>query len=209
NSRRAVILAQAEDKIPKLLGVLRKEKVEDIKYTLVYCEEKQVNILTKFRSELGLRVHRFDSTVSNTEREGILESLAEGTRLVLVASKCVDEGVDVPNTRVAYFLSSTSNPREFVQRRGRILRTANQKHIAEMHHFIVFPDEADTDTFTMIAKKELPRFAEFSGSALNQSMAKTSIIKYLDQYNLSHLMDKKPWDVYNKMKEEFENDIFE
>src|SRR5699024_5160498 len=156
NRRRALILAKAEDKIPKLLSLLSKEKIEDIKYTLVYCAEKQVNILTKLLSELGLRVHKFDSTVSNKEREQIL--------------KCFDEGVDVPNTRVAYFLSSTSNPREFVQRRGRILRTANQKHIAEIHDFIVFPDEADTDTFTMIAKKELPRFAEFSGSALNQSM---------------------------------------
>jgi len=209
NRRRALILAKAEDKIPKLLSLLSKEKIEDIKYTLVYCAEKQVNILTKLLSELGLRVHKFDSTVSNKEREQILKSFAEGTIQVLVAIKCLDEGVDVPNTRVAYFLSSTSNPREFVQRRGRILRTANQKHIAEIHDFIVFPDEADTDTFTMIAKKELPRFAEFSGSALNQSMAKTSIIKYLDQYNLSHLMDKKPWDVYNEMKEEFENDIFE
>src|SRR5699024_6210301 len=76
---------------------------EDIKYTLVYCAEKQVNILTKLLSELGLRGHKFDSTVSNKEREQILKSYAQGTIQELVAMKCLDEGVDVPNTRVAYF----------------------------------------------------------------------------------------------------------
>src|SRR5690625_6257384 len=89
--RRALILEKAEDKIPKLLSLLSKEKIEDIKYTLVYCAEKQVNILTKLLSELGLRVHKFDSTVSNKEREQILKSFAEGTIQVLVAIKCLDE----------------------------------------------------------------------------------------------------------------------
>src|SRR5699024_8667698 len=126
-----------------------------------------------------------------------------------VAIKCLDEGVDVPSTRVAYFLASTSNPREFVQRRGRILRTAKNKSMAEIHDLIVFTEDVDSNTFTMIAKKELPRFAEFSGSAINRSGSKNRIIKYLDMYNLNHLMNKKPWDVYNEMKEEYDNDFFE
>ncbi|MEM5687276.1 helicase-related protein [Bacillus cereus] len=83
----------------------------------------------------------------------MLEAFADGTIQVLVAIKCLDEGVDVPSTRSAYFLASTSNPREFVQRRGRILRTAKGKTLAEIHDFIVFPDGIDADTFTMIVKK--------------------------------------------------------
>src|SRR5699024_532255 len=179
------------------------------KYTLVYCAEKQVNILTKLLSELGLRVHKFDSTVSNKEREQILKSFAEGTIQVLVAIKCLDEGVDVPSTRVAYFLASTSNPREFVQRRGRILRKARNKTIAEIHDFIVLAEEMDADTFTMIAKKELPRFAEFSSAAINQNNAKMQIFDSLDPYNKNHLMDKRPWDVYKEMQEEYENELLE
>src|SRR5699024_8113047 len=113
------------------------------------------------------------------------QAFADGTIQVLIAIKCLDEGVDVPSTRSAYFLASTSNPREFVQRRGRILRTAKGKVLAEIHDFIVFPDGIDPDTFKMIVKKELPRFAEFSSAAINQSIAKKEIHPYLDPYNLN------------------------
>lgn len=209
NRRRSLILAKANGKIQLLLSLLKKRDVGNIQHTLVYCAEKQVSIITKALSDIGLRVHKFDSTVSNKNRKKILKSFEKGTIQVLVAIKCLDEGVDVPSTRCAYFLASTSNPREFVQRRGRILRTAKGKTLAEIHDFIVFPDGMDADTFTMIAKKELPRFAEFSSAAINQSTAKNEIHSYLDQYNLNYLMDMKPWDVYNEMKEAYDNGVFE
>lgn len=209
NRRRSLILAKAEGKIPLLLSLLKEENIEDIQHTLVYCAEKQVNVLTKALSDMGLRVHKFDSTLVNKRRKKVLDSFAEGTIQILVAIKCLDEGVDVPSTRSAYFLASTSNPREFVQRRGRILRTAKRKTLAEIHDFIVLPTGVDSDTFTMIVKKELPRFAEFSNAAINQSIAKSVVYPYLDPYNLNYLMDMKPWDVYNKMKEAYENGVFE
>ncbi|MFD6440443.1 DEAD/DEAH box helicase family protein, partial [Peribacillus sp. NPDC060186] len=209
NRKRSLILAKAYGKIPLFLSLLKEKNVEDIQHTLVYCAEKQVSVLTKALSDMGLRVHKFDSTVANKERKKVLEAFADGTIQVLVAIKCLDEGVDVPSTRSAYFLASTSNPREFVQRRGRILRTAKGKTLAEIHDFIVFPDGMDADTFTMIAKKELPRFAEFSSAAINQSTAKNEVYPYLDPYNLNHLMDMKPWDVYNEMKEAYEDGVFE
>ncbi|MDA2771325.1 DEAD/DEAH box helicase family protein [Bacillus cereus group sp. Bc010] len=209
NRKRSLILAKASGKIPLLLSLLKKRNVEVIQHTLIYCAERQVSVLTKALSDMGLRVHKFDSTVANKERKKVLEAFADGTIQVLVAIKCLDEGVDVPSTRSAYFLASTSNPREFVQRRGRILRTAKGKTLAEIHDFIVFPDGIDADTFTMIVKKELPRFAEFSGAAINQSTAKNEIYPYLDPYNLNYLMDMKPWDVYYKMKEAYEDGVFE
>ena len=209
NRKRALILAKAYGKIPRLLSLLKEKNARDIQHTLVYCAEKQVSVLTKALSDMGLRVHKFDSTVANKERKKVLEAFAKGTIQVLVAIKCLDEGVDVPSTCSAYFLASTSNPREFVQRRGRILRTAKGKTLAEIHDFIVFPNGMDTDTFTMIAKKELPRFAEFSSAAINQSTAKNEVFPYLDPYNLNHLMDMKPWDVYNEMKEAYEDGVFE
>ncbi|MED1511844.1 DEAD/DEAH box helicase family protein [Bacillus proteolyticus] len=209
NRKRSLILAKAYGKIPLLLSLLKEKNVEDIQHTLVYCAERQVSVLTKALSDMGLRVHKFDSTVANKERKKVLEAFADGTIQVLVAIKCLDEGVDVPSTRSAYFLASTSNPREFVQRRGRILRTAKGKMLAEIHDFIVFPDGMDADTFTMIVKKELPRFAEFSSAAINQSTAKNEVYPYLDPYNLNHLMDMKPWDVYNEMKEAYEDGVFE
>lgn len=209
NRKRALIIAKSEGKIPRLLALLKEKKIETVNHTLVYCAEKQVNIITKALSELGLRVHKFDSTVNNRERKKVLSAFSKGDIQVLVAIKCLDEGVDVPSTRVAYFLASTSNPREFVQRRGRVLRKAEGKSVAEIHDFIVFAEGMDNDTFTLIAKKELPRFAEFSSAAINQSAAKIKLFEHLDPYNLNYLVDKKPWDVYKEMREEYENELFE
>ncbi|MGE7953174.1 DEAD/DEAH box helicase family protein [Lysinibacillus xylanilyticus] len=207
NRKRALILAKANQKIPMLLDLLEEKGVMNISHTIVYCAENQVNVLTKLLSEMGLRVHKFDSTVNTRDRQTILSRFADGELQVLVAIKCLDEGVDVPSTRCAYFLASTSNPREFVQRRGRILRKHANKHLAEIHDFIVFPEDVDSDTFIKIAKKELPRFAEFANPSLTPSQAKNVILPYISQYNLNHLMDMKPWDVYREMKEEFDNDF--
>jgi superfamily II DNA or RNA helicase len=209
NRKRALILAKAWEKIPRLLSMLEEKGVENIYHTIVYCAENQVNDLTVSLSQLGLKVHKFDSTVPTKERQLILEAFAKEEIQVLVAIKCLDEGVDVPSTRCAYFLASTSNPREFIQRRGRILRKSPGKHLAEIHDFIVFPKDVDEKTFEMIAKKELPRFAEFCNSAINRSSAKNKILPYISPYNLNHLMDMKPWDVYKEMKEAFDRDYIE
>jgi superfamily II DNA or RNA helicase len=209
NRKRALIIAKAWGKIPRLLSLLEDKGVENIYHTIVYCSENQVNELTVALSQIGLRVHKFDSTVPNKERQRILVAFADEEIQVLVAIKCLDEGVDVPSTRCAYFLASTSNPREFIQRRGRILRRSQGKYIAEIHDFIVFPKDVEEHTFTMIAKKELPRFAEFCNSAINRSSSKNKIIPYISPYNLNHLMDMKPWDVYREMKEGFDREYFE
>lgn len=208
NRKRSLILAKASQKIPRLVALLREKRKENIFHTIVYCAENQVNELTVALSQIGLRVHKFDSTVPTKERQRILDAFAMEEIQILVAIKCLDEGVDVPSTRCAYFLASTSNPREFVQRRGRILRTAPGKHLAEIHDFIVLPEDVDEKTFTMIAKKELPRFAEFSNSAINRSSSKNKILPYISPYNLNHLMDMKPWDVYKEMKEENDSEYF-
>lgn len=208
NRKRALILAKAWEKIPRLLSILEEKGVGNIYHTIVYCAENQVNELTVALSQLGLRVHKFDSTVPTKERQRILTAFASEEIQVLVAIKCLDEGVDVPSTRVAYFLASTSNPREFIQRRGRILRKSPGKHLAEIHDFIVLPQDVDEKTFTLIAKKELPRFAEFCGSAINRSSAKNKVLPYISPYNLNYLMDMKPWDVFNEMKEAFDRDYY-
>lgn len=204
NRRRARILSKAEQKIPHLLRLLTEKGVENISHTIVYCAEEQVVLLTRLLSDLDLRVHKFDSTVPNKRRTGILQLFAAGEIQVLIAIKCLDEGVDIPSTKTAYFLASTSNPREFVQRRGRILRKYHGKVFAEIYDFITFPENADDNTFVSIAEKELPRFAEFANSSISPSQAKNTIMPYVSPYNLNYLMDMKPWDVYQKMKEDYE-----
>lgn len=205
NRRRAKILSKAEQKIPRLIDLLEAKGIDNISHSIVYCADGQVNEITTLLDRLGLKVHKFDSTVPHKQRKEVLKLFAAGEIQVLVAIKCLDEGVDVPSTKIAYFLASTSNPREFVQRRGRILRTYSGKVFAEIYDFIVLPQDADDSSFISVARKELPRFAEFANSSITPSEAKNVILPYISRYNLNHLMDIKPWDVYYAMKEEYEN----
>lgn len=199
--KRTTIVAKARNKIPNFLKQIRTENLNELKHTLVYCAPGQTDIITKELNALGLKVSKFNSTLSMAERQKVLNMFENERIQVLVAMKCLDEGVDIPSTRKAYFLASTSNPREFVQRRGRILRKFKGKNFAEIYDYITFPIEATYDDFKSVATKELPRFAEFSDDALNSSKSINYINEFLVQYNLSHLMYQKPWDIYKENRE--------
>ena len=99
---------------------------------------------------------------------------AEGRIDVLLAMKCLDEGVDIPRTQYGIFASSTGNPRQFIQRRGRILRKHDDKSMAYIYDMIVVPDMAQqsgmTDYFNIeqkLVKQELSRVAYFAQLASN------------------------------------------
>lgn len=204
--RRANLVNKASNKINDFLRDFKSENLVEMSHTLVYCAPGNIEKIVKAISDLGVKVSKFNSDIKNSDREKLLAMFAKGQIQVLVAIKCLDEGVDVPATKTAYFLSSTSNPREFVQRRGRILRKHPGKSFAKIHDYIVLPVQFTYDDFYKIAVKELPRFSEFNESALNSAQGKLEMSRVLEDYNLSHLMYKKPWDVYKEMKEMFEND---
>ncbi len=209
--KRSLIVKNAQNKLPAFLELIREQKKKGfIKNTLVYCSAGDNNRITKLISELGIKVHQITYNETLSERESILKRFSNGEIEVLVAIKCLDEGVDIPSTEIAYFLASTSNPREFVQRRGRILRTFKGKISSSIYDFIVFPSlNIDSKIGVLyennkkIISKEMPRFAEFSLYSINRFYSREIIRNYLREYNLEYLMDKLPWDVYNEMKEEF------
>lgn len=201
NRKRALILSKAENKKAKLYSIFQNKNRDEVSHTLVYVAPGEVEEITSSLANLGYRVHRFDSKVSLEDRMQILRSFDDGSIQILVAIKCLDEGVDVPSTRTAYFLASTSNPREFVQRRGRILRTYPGKNIAELYDFIILPTGASDQLYKSIASKEIPRFAEFSRYAINNYKARDIVGTELRKYSLEYLMDKLPWEVYREFKQ--------
>lgn len=203
--KRARVIQNAEQKKERLYSLLKKQEV--LSHTLVYCGIGQVSEIVESISNLGIRVHRFNSELNQFEREKILKRFSDGEIQVLVAIKCLDEGVDVPSTRTAYFLSSTSNPREFIQRRGRVLRKSKGKILSEIYDFIVLPDKpgTDRDLFKSIAEKEMPRFSEFSQFAINQYDAREQITPILRRYELDYLMDITPWEMYEQIKSKGES----
>lgn len=208
--QRARIISSAEQKIPTLIHLLDRiqqecrSRGEESSGILVYCAPgEHANVLQSI-APLGLRCHEFVHDVSLKDREKLLALFASGDIQVLVAIKCLDEGVDVPSTRKAFILASSTNPREFVQRRGRILRKAPGKSLAVIYDFLVIPP-ADRlalkyESDIGILQREMPRFVEFASSATNQFSARSVIRDILDRLEMLNLLDEKPWDVYHKLK---------
>ena len=123
------------------------------------------------------------------DRDTVLSDFASGKLQVLTSMKCLDEGVDVPRSELAVFCASTGNPRQFIQRRGRILRTHPDKHNAIIHDLVVAPIiNSDQNNYNMernLIKNELQRVRDFAKLSENADYAYNELKDILSFYNLS------------------------
>lgn len=191
--KRADLLNKAENKLPTLKQLVV-DRTDLLHHALFYCAPGQIDRVTPMLGqELRLRIHRFTAEEPTNQRRSLLEDFASGRLQGLVAMRCLDEGVDVPSTQSAYILASSGNPREFIQRRGRILRNAKSKDHAFIHDLIAVPpldycqQRKDTSTFSAerkIVQRELKRFGEFAKSAANRYQAIEKIWEIARIYDL-------------------------
>jgi len=142
-----------------LEGILKNEKVE---HTVVYVPEgyenvedkdesnHYINIYTKAISNLGITVRQFGDKKS---RELVIEQFKNKTVEVLTAMKTMDEGVDIPEIKRAIICSSSSNERQYIQRRGRILRKLKNK-VAEVYDLILEPNSPEFWNYLDYDEKE-------------------------------------------------------
>ena len=112
----------------------------------------------------------------------------------IVAIKCLDEGVNIPSIKTAFILASTTNPKEYIQRRGRVLRTWPGKEFAEIYDFVTLPQNIDTVRYLTdeekaggraLVKNELLRLKEFSAVALNRIDSLCLIDEIQNVYQIS------------------------
>jgi len=101
----------------------------------------------------------------------------------LVAIKCLDEGVDIPAVKRAFLLSSSGNPKEFIQRRGRVLRKHPSKKFSEIYDFIVVPRNIDKYSKNYFLN-ELKRYKEFARLSLNYIDSEKILIKFMEENNI-------------------------
>ncbi len=117
-----------------------------------------------------LRCSTFTGRESRKTREGLLSAFAAGRIDVLFAMRCLDEGVDVPRAERGIITSSTGNPRQFIQRRGRLLRTHPDKAFSHIYDIIVAPPETGRESSGMernLLMGEFRRVAHFASLAEN------------------------------------------
>jgi hypothetical protein len=128
-------------------------------------------------------------TSQSSDRDSMIEDFSNGKIQVLTSMKCLDEGVDVPRSEMAIFCSSTGNPRQFIQRRGRILRTHPDKQIAIIHDLIVSPKVSHaSDSYHLmksLLKSELIRVREFALLSENPANTILELQDVLNYYGLN------------------------
>lgn len=209
--KRARLIAGARNKVTELLKVI-KPYVHD-NHMLVYCgatkydrsdindegEVTQIETICKMlSSEYNLKVRKFTSEENRKERLEIKTLFEEGIDLqVIVAIKCLDEGVNIPAIKRAFILASSTNPKEYIQRRGRVLRKYEGKDYAEIFDFITLPrplrqvkfcDIEERKLDLTLIQKEFIRMMDFANSAKNPfeiDMLKENILNTYGAYNLN------------------------
>lgn len=199
------IINNSSNKIDIFLEKMKQKSISEQKNILVYCSPQNISYITKELGNIGYRVSKFIYKLNSKERKLTLKSFENGEIQIITSIKCLDEGVDVPSIQEAHFLSSTTNPKEFIQRRGRILRKSKDKIFAKIYDYIILPENEYYNIFENVAKTEMPRFAEFSRYAINKEEAWSKVSPYLTKHSLIHLMDLTPWEIYYSGGDRYEN----
>jgi len=173
---RRALLETAQNKMAALEAALENEDLRTLRHTLIYASDKApaqleaVNALLKAR---GLLFHQltYEETADREETARIIRSFQEGTLRVLTAKRVLDEGVNIPQIQKAFVLASTTVERQWVQRRGRLLRTCKEigKTHSEIHDFIAMPPDLENidDEARSLVRSELLRVQEFASLARN------------------------------------------
>ncbi|MBM7700988.1 DEAD/DEAH box helicase family protein [Kurthia huakuii] len=210
--KRAKIIAGAQNKLNILEKIMA--DYQDKSHILVYCgaatiqdpgyseieddvdEVRQIELVTRLLgNKLKMKVSKFTSEESAQERHLIKKSFENNEPLqALVAIKCLDEGVNIPSIKTAFILASSTNPKEYIQRRGRVLRKFKGKEYAEIYDFITLPmsferlnELSDEEILQLksLPKREIERMQDFARIAVNSSVADGLIENIRNSYLLN------------------------
>lgn len=172
--KRRAVLEAAASKVGTLISLLTRDGFDEIEHTLVYCSDKrpeQLIDVNRSLLEAGVYVRQITAEETGDRRRTaqILEDFGRGDYQVLTCKRVLDEGVDIPQVRTAYLLASSTVRRQWVQRRGRILRRCDaiEKKLAHLHDFLVVPTDQRTQTARAILRQELDRGRAFAELAAN------------------------------------------
>lgn len=173
---RADILKNATSKLDSLEKLLERiQNKEKIRNTIIFATENQLADVLNLLSKQGITRAKITENESTTkkmgikglsEREEYIDQFRKGNIQTLIGLKCLDEGIDIKNARVAILMASSTNPREYVQRIGRVIRPDTDKKYSEIYDFIVMPT-GDYKIDERILEKEAIRAFQIAKNAIN------------------------------------------
>ena len=201
--KRNKIVSNAEMKSVVLDQLLKEGGFEDKSHTLFYVGEgssvesekiedvqnkdiSQLQTIAKVVADNGWKPSKFTSLESRSDRHIIMNSFIDGSIDALVSMRVLDEGIDIPKCKRAFILASSRNSRQFIQRRGRILRKSENKDYAEIYDFIVLPksDESNNKIFRKLVSRELKRAMDFVRLSSNRTACEGDAQRIAEEYSL-------------------------
>ena len=182
------IIERAENKKEAFLKLMDEELRKYVSKTIVFCpdgvDDLGQDILLNYKTELWNNVRkrgkiiRVNEYVQGTEKK-VLDAFAVGGVDIVFAKQRLNEGIDIPSARRAIFVASSTSEREFIQRRGRVLRKAPGKQLAEIFDFIVVPPDDLSSKGSSIVNNEINRAMDFAMTADNYAEIESVLRKYL------------------------------
>lgn len=170
------LIEQASGKIAVLRALLEPQAAT-LSHTLIYCSAKgvkaphvrrQIDLAREMLADIRVSTHMYtykETTQRNSR--SYLDLFADGDYQALLAMKVLDEGVDVPAAHQAFLLASSTVEREWIQRRGRILRNSPGKTVADLHDFVVIPPDPNDSSAASLLRSELRRAEHFAQDSIN------------------------------------------
>ena len=214
--KRKQIIHKAENKKKEFEAILKEHlnNTGSLKYTLVYVPEGNrlddqtadifdteerikddedtlhlIDEYTRIVRDLDPHIVVRQFTSESSDRDSMLSDFANGNIDVLTSMKCLDEGVDVPRSELAIFCASTGNPRQFIQRRGRVLRTHKDKRYAIIHDLVVIPEtNFDSECYELeksLVSTEIKRVRDFALLSENCNDTLNTLDEILNRYKIS------------------------
>lgn len=182
------IIERASGKLERFLEIMEKEVTKYKDKTIIFCpagtDENENDFLETYKTELWKRLSskgkivRMSEYVQGTHRK-IIDDFTNGSIDILFAKQRLNEGIDIPAARRAFFIASSTSEREFIQRRGRVLRKSAGKKIAEIFDFIVVPSDKNYKYASAITVNEIKRAMDFAVTADNFSEIEHTLKNYL------------------------------
>lgn len=203
------VISMAEEKQNDIDSII--DKIKESDHFIVYCgdgrlfddntgeEIRHIQSVKRVLTAHGYKPSQFTAQEDMKTRMVLVNAFNKGEISALAAIRCLDEGINIPSIKSALILSSNDDYREFVQRRGRILRTYGKKEYANIYDVIVLP----SNELQSWAKIEFRRFHEYAKLARNWDSLENELNNYLDFYNLT-IEDIDIYDYENMEVEENE-----
>jgi superfamily II DNA or RNA helicase len=170
-------------------GYYADDEIDEEEFPDLTEEDRIINFYATIVRRMSPTTTITQYTSDSTYKDEVLKQFEQGRINVLLSMKCLDEGVDIPRTKQAIFCSSTGNPRQFIQRRGRILRQHPDKGFAYIYDMVVIPrTDPNSPNFTIeqnLVRKELERVVHFAFMATNKYEATNVFREVCDIYQLN------------------------